>query len=165
MNKDLNLVEILKDCPKGTKLYSTLHGEVEVKQINTKYNPDYPITFKYKDKDGDYSIESITVDGRFASNFNGECILFPSKDQRDWYKFKVEPKFDISTLQPFDKVLGREEDYTSWHIDFYEGYCEELKCFGCAIMPHNQCIPYNDETKHLLHTTELPPEKYITWKE
>ena len=29
MNENLNLVEILKDCPKGTKLYSTVYGEVE----------------------------------------------------------------------------------------------------------------------------------------
>lgn len=29
MNENLNLVEILKDCPKGTKLYSTIFGEVK----------------------------------------------------------------------------------------------------------------------------------------
>ena len=29
MNKNLNLVDILKDCPKGYKLYSTIHGEVK----------------------------------------------------------------------------------------------------------------------------------------
>ena len=29
MNENLNLVEILKDCPKGTKLYSSVLGEVE----------------------------------------------------------------------------------------------------------------------------------------
>ena len=29
MNENLNLVEILKDCPKGTKLYSTTYGDVE----------------------------------------------------------------------------------------------------------------------------------------
>jgi hypothetical protein len=78
---------------------------------------------------------------------------------------KIEPKFDITTLQPFDKVLGREDDYTMWNIDFYERYNDELKCFGCAIMPYNQCVPYNDETKHLVGTTKMPPEKYITWEE
>ena len=34
MNENLNLVEILKDCPKGTKLYSTIYGEVELNEIN-----------------------------------------------------------------------------------------------------------------------------------
>ena len=48
--------------------------------------------------------------------YNGECTLFPSKDQRDWSKFvrfwdkpKVD-KFDPKTLQPFDKVLVRADD-------------------------------------------------------
>ena len=33
MNENLNLVEILKDCPEGTKLYSPIIGEVEFKRI------------------------------------------------------------------------------------------------------------------------------------
>lgn len=33
MNENLNLVEILKDCPKGTKLYSTVYGEVKFEEI------------------------------------------------------------------------------------------------------------------------------------
>ena len=36
MNENLNLVEILKDCPKGTKLYSTIHGEVEFDGIHNR---------------------------------------------------------------------------------------------------------------------------------
>ena len=34
MNENLNLVEILKDCPKGTKLYSPIFGEVKFEEIN-----------------------------------------------------------------------------------------------------------------------------------
>ena len=41
MNENLNLVEILKDCPKGTKLYSPIVGEVELKCINNDFG--YPI--------------------------------------------------------------------------------------------------------------------------
>ena len=32
MNENLNLVEIMKDCPKGTKFYSTVYGEVEFEE-------------------------------------------------------------------------------------------------------------------------------------
>ena len=45
-NKNLNLVDILKDCPQGTKLYSTIYGEVELYRIII--NEDYPIEYKYK---------------------------------------------------------------------------------------------------------------------
>lgn len=34
MNEKLNLVEILKDCPIGTKLYSTIHGDVKLELID-----------------------------------------------------------------------------------------------------------------------------------
>jgi hypothetical protein len=94
MNKNLNLVDILKDCPRGTKLYSTVYGEVEFEgiHIDTDYKTDYPITFKYKDEDGYDSIETTTIDGKQVCFANGECTLFPAKDQRDWSKFKIEPE-------------------------------------------------------------------------
>ena len=41
MNENINLCEILKDCPKGIKLYSSLFGEVEFQEIKEKTN--YPI--------------------------------------------------------------------------------------------------------------------------
>ena len=165
MNENLNLVEILKDCPRGTKLYSTIHGEVEIIRIINNGIDDYPISYKYKDKDGDCSIDNITLDGRIFAFTNGECTLFPSKDQRDWSKFNIEPKFDISTLQPFDKVLGRYNDNTKWTCDFYECYVDDLREFCCIVEVYEQCIPYNDETRHLVDTTEMPPKKYITWEE
>lgn len=90
MNKNLNLVNILKDCPKGTKLYSIIHGEIELEEII--FNDHYPIKYKFIDRDGIYGMDRTTADGRHFSPSNGECTLFPSKDQRDWSKFKVEPE-------------------------------------------------------------------------
>ena len=72
MNKNLNLVEILKDCPKGTKLYSSVFGEVEFDHINTHTN--YTIVIRLKDRKG---YESLTSEGKMFSEYGGECILFP----------------------------------------------------------------------------------------
>lgn len=84
MNENLDLTEILKDCPKGTKLYSTIYGEVEFIRINKK-SIDYPIDFNTFDG---YTI-SLTSDGRWCvKSYDGECTLFPSKDQRDWSKWQ-----------------------------------------------------------------------------
>ena len=85
MNENLNLVEILKDCPKGTKLYLTTLGEVEFCQIDSGI---YPICVKHKEI-GD---TLLTREGKVYNRFDGECILFPSKEQRDWSKFN--PKMD-----------------------------------------------------------------------
>ena len=69
-NKIMNIAEILKYCPKGTELYSTVFGEVELFGVNNDLiyiNTPY-ITFLFSD-------------GKYKEK--GECILFPSKDQRD----------------------------------------------------------------------------------
>ena len=39
-----------------------------------------------------YGMDRTTADGRHFSPSNGECTLFPSKDQRDWSKFNIEPE-------------------------------------------------------------------------
>ena len=109
MNKNLNLVEILKDCPEGTKLYSTICGEVKLSHIE---NDEYPIVVETMTG----YIFRLAQDGRFFSCLDGECTLYPSKDCRDWSKFVVpcykKEKFDPNTLKPFDKIiplLGRIE--------------------------------------------------------
>lgn len=84
MNENLNLVEILKDCPKGTKLYSTLHSEVTLVSVdNTRY---YPIIVELCDN----SEECFTAEGKLIIDYDGECVLFPSKNQRDWSKFNLK---------------------------------------------------------------------------
>ena len=86
MNENLNLVEILKNCPRGTKLYSTVFGEVIFDSI--KKDKPYPICFITNNGDK----YSVAIDGRINIYFYGECTIFPSKDQRDWSKFN--PKKD-----------------------------------------------------------------------
>ena len=169
MNENLDLTIILKGCPNGTKLYSTIHGEVIFRGI---YPDNYPIATTIYDKN-ENSVECVyfTKDGRVMRRYDGECILFPSKDQRDWSKFerfwdkpKVE-RFDPKTLKPFDKVLVRVNNYTDWfatffsHIDYYS---KEAEC-GCFI--YEKCIPYNEETKHLVGKTDDCPEYYKWWEE
>lgn len=83
----MNIAEILKNAPKGTKLYSPICGELILDRIN---NTGEPIMLQ--DETG-YFV-SFTADGRYYPDYpNAECLLFPSKDNRDWSKFKVEPKF------------------------------------------------------------------------
>lgn len=165
MNENLNLVEILKDCPQGTKLYSTIHGEVELYRIII--NEDYPIEYKYKNIYNDDIFDSaVMIDGRYSIFGKGECTLFPSKDQRDWSKFNIEPKFDITTLKPFDKVLTRDTNTQKWRCDLFESYIKGTDLpFNCIFSWYEQCIPYNEDTKHLVGTTKMPLEKYINWEE
>lgn len=166
MNENLNLIEILKDCPKGTKLYSTIFGEVELNYVVN--GGEYPIKVLLK---GD--TDSFTEDGRILSEYEGECVLFPSKEQRDWSKFKVKKpefkpkkaKFDPKTLKPFDKVLGFFNGV--WNCDLYSHYYNDDRMFPyvCFRSCVNRVIPYNDDTKHLVGTPDDAPELYRYWED
>lgn len=84
MNENIDLTEILKDCHKGTKLYSPLFGYVELKEIDT--SKVYSVNVKLASG----LIESFTREGKLYDRDyykDTECVLFPSKEQRDWSKF------------------------------------------------------------------------------
>ena len=161
MNENLNLVEILKDCPKGTKLYSPIYGDVELEEVYINDDKSYPIRVKVSKN----TFNSFSEDGRNYREYNGECMLFPSREQRDWSKFKIKKqKFDPNTLKPFDKVLVMydEEDY--WACNLFSNIQEEYS-YLCVGGTFKYCIPYNDDTKHLLATEEEAPEFYRYWEE
>ena len=167
MNENLNLVEILKDCPKGTKLYSTIYGDVELVEVRINDNA-YPIEIKIEE--GSDMICDTTNDGRLLEEFPGECTLFPSRDQRDWSKFKpLKHKFDPKTFQPFDKVLIKRgtESYNLWFPDFislpFSNVDEKILCMNTDDVV--MAIPYNEETKNLVDTNDEAPEFYRYWED
>ena len=150
MNKNLNLVEILKDCPEGTKLYLTICGEVKFSHIE---NDEQPIVVETMTG---YIIR-LAQDGRYFSCLDGECTLYPSKDCRDWSKFIApwykKEKFDPKTLKPFDKVLVRNFIISKWRCEHFSYFDNgELNPY-MTTTSYPFCIPYNDETKHLVGTT------------
>ena len=116
MNENIDLTKILKNCPIGTKLYLTLCGEVKLIKVE---NNTYPICVENSNGDRFW----LTQDGKYIFGFDGECILFPSKDQKDWSKFSApwykKEKFDPKTLRPFDKVIARINKYGFWCCELF----------------------------------------------
>ena len=163
MNENLDLTKILEGCPKGIAFYHTVYGTVLFNSIDL--DSEYPIRFIV----GKNEVNSVTKSGLAISDYKGECVLLPSKDQRDWSKFerfwdksKVE-RFDPKTLQPFDKVLIRNVDNGFWNAAFFSYIAGQwVNCVGSGTA---ECIPYNEETKHLLGTQEDCPEFYKWWEE
>lgn len=74
----MNILEILKKCPIGTKLYSPICGECKLYNIHGNRSFDVLV---------DFTTFGFLYDGRYT--FKGECCIFPSKDQRDWSKFQI----------------------------------------------------------------------------
>lgn len=139
---------------------------------------------------GECNIESVSIDNRFraclvqernsrkriecdeygrpAGDIDAECSVFPSRDNRDWSTFDSTPRYDISKLKPFDKVLTRCSvgpfAQKKWVPNFYCKYHSDERLHECIFGFFKECVPYNDETKHLLDTTDEAPDFYRTWK-
>lgn len=166
MNENIDLTKILKDCPKWTKFYSPICGEVYFYKIRSDEDNAILLTRGV--------IEfAFTKEGFYDAEFSEECLLFPSKEQRDWSKFTApwykKEKFDPKTLQPFDKVLVRDDDpCVFWRCSFYSHSwgSENITTYRYAAMDDSYafCIPYNDETKHLVGTRDEAPEFYRYWE-
>lgn len=170
MNENIDLTEILKDCPAGTKLYSTIYGDVKFSHIFK--DSGYPIILHTYNG----GITFVTKHGKHNIDYEneGECVLFPSKDQRDWSKFVAhwykKEKFDPKTLKPFDKVLAASMADGRWVCDFFSHIGESIRdsgrlYVGTGFGAYDRMIPYNDDTKHLVGTTEEAPEYYRYWEE
>ena len=165
--QELNLCEILKHCPQGETFWSPLFGDVKFHDINQKRN--FIVISLESGETWDINADGTITFGDVTST---EIMLYPSRKQRDWAKVKYEPKkakFDPKTLKAFDRVLSRY-DGGCWsanlfsHIEEednkYHGICSFV-CNGSLV---KFCIPYNDDTKHLVGTKDEAPDFYRYWE-
>ena len=165
MNENINLIKILKNCPKGWEFYSPFMGDVKFYEVDQKVNTVVVILKSGGlcdfNEDGTIELEGITSD---------EIMLYPSRDQRDWSKFTApwykNEKFDPNTLKTFDRVLTRHFDDERWEINFYS-YTNPnwLWPYTCMDKSYKYCIPYNDDIIHLVGTTDEAPEFYKHWED
>lgn len=130
MNNKINIAEILKDCPKGMKLYSPIYGKVELWNVNS--NSVYSImTATSIDRAG-----SFTSEGRLYEKYpSAECLLFPSSEMRDWTKFFKRGDVVWSKDNMYAIFEGwANDDYTKFNttINFYvadASYGKEEVCY------------------------------------
>ena len=155
----LNLCEILRDCPRGTKLYSTVLGYVIFQGIIA--GEVYPIVVSCENG----VTKTFTADGKMFIDFDGECTLFPSKEQRRWTDFIApwykKERFDPKTLKPFDKIIFK--GHGMWFCGLFSHIHNSYACVGETY--HKCVIPYNDDPKHLVGTRDEAPEFYRYWED
>lgn len=158
----LNLCDILKNCPQGEMFWSPLFGDVKFHDINQKRNfinivLDNGVTW------------NINADGTisFGTTTSPEIMLYPSREQRDWTNVKYDTnkeKFDPKTLKVFDRVIVRDYE-GEWKINIFSHICNCAYPYKCIVDFYNRCIPYNDDTKHLVGTNNEAPEFYRYWED
>ena len=123
-NNKINIAEKLKNCPKGTKLYSSLFGKVELLSVDD--DCDFPITVRTDEKK---EKACFTKEGCYHSCYSdAECVLFPSSKMRDWNKF-FKPG---DVLEHWHHGLGVIlKDWIDAYISFKVSICQ-LKNGGFA---------------------------------
>ena len=130
MENEINIAEILKDCPEGMKLYSPLFGEVTL----GKSGSDNISVFS-KNDDGDIIFNTFAENGLFYSGYSqSQCLLFPSSEMRDWTKFFKRGDVVWCEDDMYAIFEGwANDDYTKFNttIDFYEfgaSFDKEMVC-------------------------------------
>lgn len=143
----MNIAEILKDCPSGTRLYSPIYGELSL--VNAVPGHIYPICCRTRRGNA----VDFTEDG-LLNTTDAEPTLFPSKEQRDWSKFGVSDQESKHLFKPFDKVLVRDRDEQEWECSLFS-HIDEEGYYVCVGSWWLQCIPY-EGNENLLGTTNKP---------
>ena len=153
--KQFSLDEYLKN---PSKQVVTREGKNVRIVCTDRRKMEYPIVALIENE----YIEDIcwySKDGRLFPNDLSFYDLFFAHE-----KPNVE-KFDPKTLHPFDKVLVRNHSTEIWQPNFF-GYIndENPKTISCFGFYWDYCIPYNEETKHLVGTSDDCPEYYKWWE-
>ena len=132
MENKINIAEILKDYPKGTKLYSPIYDKVELLGVN-KYSVYSIMTATSIDRSGIF-----TSDGRLYEKYpDAECLLFPSREMRDWTKFFK--RGDVVYIKEANYVTDyaifeswKNDDYTEFNASIFHsnksGFAERKVC-------------------------------------
>ena len=109
------------------------------------------------------TISEITEDNYYVFT-DGSYVSIYNQDSWELLTDK-KPKFDPKTLQPFDKVLVYDiyDTCEGWACALFSHIRESDYPYSTSSGSFKVCIPYNDETKHLLGTTDEAPEYYRYW--
>ena len=153
--KEFNLTEYLKNPSQKV----IIRSGSDVRIICTDKKGEFPIVALVEDDEqGEFTI-CYRKTGRFLIERESPNDLVFATENKD----KFEPK----TLKPFDKVLVKFNDRFIWKCDLFSHIDESDSpyIFHCISGKWLRCVPYNDETKHLVGTNDEAPEYYRYWEE
>lgn len=114
MEEKINVVEILKDKPVNTKLWSPLFGDVYTSSICSE---DTIIIVNHHAESS-----SFYNNGKYFNHAEAEPLLFPSNEMRDWSKFAWK-KGDILVNKDAEVHIifdgFKDDTYKTFHGHYY----------------------------------------------
>lgn len=132
MNENIIVADILRGKQKGFQMYSSAFGNIFLENVYE----DGKIRIYSCDKDGNEDwAETINPNGSLVED--GECIIFPSKEMRDWNKFSWK-KGDVL----ISNDGKREVFFCTWVNDSYTKFASP----HCLITNDNEEVIYDKGT-------------------
>ena len=123
-DEKLNLAKLLSGCPKGTKLWSPLFGELNLEFVEKRSVGASIVTSDYCGSSCRFS-----EDGTYYQGYkDAECVLFPSKECRDWSKFSIFKEGDFLANEDGRAFIFRGKFSKSGYPMAYGGVdtCDEF---------------------------------------
>ena len=115
MTDNINVLEVLESKPNGTKLWCVLFGKCFLDGIDI--NNIRPIRIGIEKGDTFKLTANAKLGGKYI---DGDCLLYPSKEMRDWSRFAWK-KGDIL----ISSDGGTEVIFDKWYDDTYTSfYCK-----------------------------------------
>lgn len=133
MEAKINIVEILKDKPQGTKLYSSACGKCRLGEVDDK---SFKISF-YNSKFCFMNGGEGYLDKNGKLYDDGECVVFPSKEMRSWHKFAWKTGDVLVSNDGKREVL-----FKTWVNDSYTKFVG----LHCLINNDNEEVEYDNGT-------------------
>jgi hypothetical protein len=147
----IQIADKLKDCPKGTKLWTEMFGEVGLVEVTSESK----ILIQTKN-DGRWLFDSY---GRYRPE--GDCVLWPGSGE-SWEDFTGGLLWNPKNLKPYDKVLVLHDKI--WIPELLSGYRDNrFYLVGYGIKAFQKVLPYCDETRDLVLTSNMPGPGWKIW--
>lgn len=141
----MNIAEILKKEPKGTKLYTPLFGNCTLEEIRT--NSQYPIMVRSNTIHSN-DIASFTSEGLYYDIKDGDCVIFPSKYMHDWEKLSWKRGDVLTTADNTKQCI-----FDGWYKDDYT-QVKVKHWFDCSNENNHKYLSENQPLTELLYKAD-----------
>jgi hypothetical protein len=123
--------------------------------------PKFKVGDRIKLKDNPYNIPSVRIKAVTNSQYileDGGFLYISSTDE----KYILDNKFDVNTLEPFQKMLTRTAADTTWGVDFF-GYYKDGYFYCSGHIATRYAVPYKGN-EHLLKSKNECDDYYKVWE-
>ena len=155
------------------------HRTIYIYRYHKRLNTSYYVALSFDPKKslmicnkGGLALNGYNDTVRFATEEEKQKLFKAIKDNGYKWNAKtktleklVKPKFDPKTLKAFDRVICKNK-FNTWRCEFFSSYMEGYSYPNvCVSGSYTHCIPYNEDTKHLVGTDDEAPEYYRYWED